>query len=90
MRREVITGKELRFAAINKIPIYYEEIYFDYDDKSKDFAGECVLEKAKHGFYIGNSDIGINDFGDKEKVMGDFSEGIFKVYKIQGKKYKDK
>ena len=81
----ILTGKELRFAAENEVPVFYEEDY--HDPAIRGFFGVSVMEKAPVGYYIGDSDINPNEFDDNEVVMGDFPEGKYVVYGVKGHKY---
>lgn len=83
-RGRILTGKELRYAAENDIPVFYEE---DYHDSSQGFYGVSRMEKAPVGYYIGDSDINPDEFTDDEVVMGNFPEGSFTVYEVKGNKY---
>lgn len=85
-RGHILTGKELRFAAENNLPIFYEEDY--HDPATRGFFGACVMEKAPVGYYIGDSDINPDEFTDDEVVMGSFPEGNYTVYGVKGHEYK--
>ena len=74
-----LTGKELRFAAKHRIPVRYIERYDNPQDRHMNFNGICVMEPAKVGFYIGNSDIDPSAYKDDEPVEGTFEEGTFAV-----------
>lgn len=85
--RKTLTGSELRFAAENQIPVFYEEKYHSPEDRHMNFRGKCVMEKAPSGFYIGNADIDPDDYSDNQSVEGEFPEGIFRVSAIAGARY---
>jgi len=85
-RGRILTGKELRYAADNGIPVFYEEEY--HDPNQKGFYGETRLDKAPRGYYIGDSDIQPDEFADDEVVMRDFPEGSYTVYEVVGQTYK--
>lgn len=80
-----LNGKELRFASKKGLKVYYKEIY--YNPMEDDYEGECIMEKAKNGYYIGNSDIDPNDFTDDELVYYEFSGGFVSVHEVKGVKY---
>lgn len=77
--KRVLTGKELKIAAEKRLKVYYIEHYYNPLDKHLNFKGECYLEKANIGYYVGNSDINPEDFKDGALVMGDFFEGYYEV-----------
>jgi len=83
----IITGVELRFAAENELPVYYEETYENPHDSHMNFNGICVMKPAEEGFYIGNSDIVPDDFTESQIVSDEFGEGSFSVYAVEGIKY---
>ena len=85
-RGRILTGKELRHAADNGTPVFYEEEYHDPNEKG--FYGETRLEKAPRGYYIGDSDIQPDEFADDEVVMRSFPEGTYTVYEVVGQTYK--
>ena len=87
MTRTPLTGAELRFAAQNQIPVYYEEKYLNPEDKHLTHKGKCVMTKAPKGYYIGNSDINPDDFENNQLVQGEFPEGSFRVSKIARQNY---
>ncbi len=82
-----LTGKELRYAAAHKVAVHYEEKYRNPQDRHMNFKGTCVMQEARQGFYIGNSDIDPDEFKDGQLVEGDFPEGTFKVCALPGKIY---
>ena len=57
-------------------------------DSHMNFNDECVMEKASIGYYIGNSDIVPEEWGDEQAVEGDFPEGTFGAYPANGVDYK--
>jgi len=85
--RRILTGAELRFAAENKVPVFYEEKYYNPDDRHMNFHGKCVMEKAPSGYYIGKSDISPDEFEPDALVEGVFPEGTFRVAAVAGKQY---
>lgn len=85
--QQTLTGKELRFAAENQIPVFYEETYENPQDRHMNFKGVCVMQQANCGYYIGNSDIDPDDYKDDDRVEGEFGEGTFRVCGIVGKNY---
>jgi hypothetical protein len=85
---KVLTGSELKFAALNNIPVHYKETYVNPHDRHMNFNGVCVMEKAKVGYYIGNADINPSDYSPSDKVEGEFPEGTFAVYGVEGQTYK--
>lgn len=84
-----LTGKQLRFAATHGLKVRYVEIYHNPEDKHMNFNADCRMEPAKTGFYIGNSDIEPDDYGDDCPVIGEFPEGIFGVYPAKHRTAKD-
>lgn len=82
-----MTGAELKFAAANGIPVFYEETYHNPKDEHMNFQAECVMEEAESGYYIGNSDINPDDFADDALCDGEFGEGTFRVSSIPGQRY---
>lgn len=88
IKGELITGKELRAAALKKLPVYYIEEYYSPSDKHMSFKGKCVMKKiSPDEFYIGNSDIDVSLWQDDELVRSDFNDGEYAVYKVNGIKY---
>ena len=87
MKRRLLTGKELRAAALAGLPVRYVEKYENPQDRHMNFNEVCTLEPAKSGFYIGNSDIQPADFADDQAVEGEFPEGHFAVYAAPKIKY---
>ena len=85
--RQLLTGRQLRIAAEKKLKVRYVENYYSPYDEHMNFDDECVMEEAVIGYYIGNSDIEPEDFSDDEFVGGDFPEGTFGVYAVEGVKY---
>lgn len=85
--KRILTGKELKFAAVNGLPVWYEEKYHNPYDKHMNFIGKCIMEEAEVGYYIGNSDIDTDDFQDDDMVSEDFEEGTYKVCAIKGVNY---
>jgi hypothetical protein len=84
----LLTGKELKFAAKNKIPVWYTERYFNQQDQHLNFHKEVVMEKAQgDSYYIGNSDITPNDYRDEDPVDSEFDEGVFSVRAAPGQNY---
>lgn len=89
IKGELMNGAELRFAARNKLAVYYVEMYDNPSDKHMNFRGKCFMTKISgDSYYIGNSDIDVSEYKDTEFVNGDFPEGDYAVYKINGIKYK--
>ena len=76
----LLTGKELKFAAANKIPVWYEEIYDNPFNKHYTFKGKSIMEEAGTGYYIGNSDIEPDLFVDDEEIFCNFEDGTYAVY----------
>lgn len=77
--KRVLTGKELKIAAIKRLRVYYIEHYYNPQDKHLSFKGECLLEKANIGYFIRNSVINPENFKDSALVKGDFCGGYFEV-----------
>lgn len=84
----MLLGRELKIAAEKKLPVRYVELYHNPQDSHMEYDGVCVMEPANVGFYIGNSDICPDDFKDDALVGGDFGEGRFGVYAVEGVEYK--
>lgn len=84
----LLTGKELKIAAEKKLPVRYVESYLNPEDDHMNYDDVCVMEPANMGFYIGNSDIQPNDFKDGQTVSGEFDEGSYGVYAVEGVEYK--
>ncbi len=80
-----LIGSELRVAAIKKLPVRYIERY--YDPSQPWYDETVIMEKANVGYYIGPSDIDPNEFGDDDRVAGEFPEGNFEVCHVSGVKY---
>jgi len=88
IKGDLITGEELRFAAENKLPIYYFETHYNPSDNHLNYQGKCVLKHiAAQSYSIGHGDINLSDYSDAEPVAGVIPEGEFAVYKIVGIKY---
>jgi hypothetical protein len=85
--RKILTGQQLRFAAENGIPVFYEEMYENPHDKHMNYAKACVMKPAQSGYYIGNSDINPDDFEPTEICIGEFPEGNFRVTGVVGYEY---
>lgn len=83
----VLTGKELKVAAKKGLRVRYVESYFDPQEKHRRYNKICKMEKAKVGYYIGNSDIDPDEYLDRQLVAGDFGDGLFGVYAVEGVKY---
>ena len=89
----VLTGKELRIAAEKKLKVRYIEHYHNPHDKHMNFNADCVMEECGNNtdnyrsYYIGNSDICLDDYDDDQEVSGDFDEGTFEVRRAKGVKY---
>jgi len=88
----IITGRELRIAAKKGLMIRYVEKFYNPEDKCKDFDDYFIMEKCNSVdldmYYIGNSDISLEDFKDDDIVAGDFPEGFFEVRRAKGVIYK--
>lgn len=84
---EILKGKQLRFAAKNRVPVFCVEHYYSAFEPDRVFCGQCIMEPAKNGFYIGNTDIDPNLFGDDDLVDVDFGDGYLVVYAIAKEKY---
>lgn len=83
-----LTGKELRFAAENNLPVRWVYKEPNPDDKWKNENVVCVMEKANVGYYIGNSDIVPDDYTDDEEVNITDGDGVhFEVRPVKGVKY---
>jgi hypothetical protein len=87
IKGKLIKGKELRYAAVHGVPVYYVEKYLNPMDTHMNYDGKSMLTKAPYGYYIGNSDIDPDAYGDDEVVSGEFDEGNFFVFKLNGVKY---
>jgi len=84
-----LTGKQLRHAAENKIPVWLEMIHHELG--RPDFSEEVIMTPAKYGYYIGPTDIDPNDYEDDELVVGhDIDEGTLNVYGLEGVGYEPK
>ena len=87
---KVLNGKELQFAAKNKLPVFYVEHYDNPMDRHMNYNGICVMEKARIGYYIGNSDIDPKEFRNDELVSGEIPDGgTYTVHAVKGVKYSD-
>lgn len=85
---KLITGKELKFAAQNKIPVFYEERFYNPKYKYAEFNNITTMTKAiSSGYFIGSSDIDPDEWDDNDYVHGHTDEGFINVYKIKGLKY---
>jgi len=88
VKGELINGQDLKFAAKNKLPVYYVEEYYDPQKKHMNFRGKCILKRIRGtSYYIGKSDIDLSEYTDTAYVHGEFAEGNFAVYKVIGIKY---
>jgi hypothetical protein len=87
--RHILTGKEARYAAKHGLLVWYEERYYDPQDKHLEFNGPS-LSLMSTTCCIGHADIPVNDYKDGEPVMDVFGEGLFKVYGVVGVKYHGK
>lgn len=88
----ILTGKELKIAAIKGLKVRYVEKYNNPQDKHKNFNADCVMEKCPSNdfegeYYIGHGSLNINDFKDDEYMSMGFDEGFFEVRKAKGVKY---
>lgn len=91
IRGKLMTGKELRFAATNELPVYYVETHYNPSDKHMNFRKKCVMQKcglSTSAYYIGDSDIDLIDWDDDTLVTSSFDGGDYAVYKINGVRYK--
>jgi len=89
---DVLTGKELRIAAEKGLKVRYIEHYHNPQDRHMNYNADCVMEKCDssnfpNDYYIGNSDICVDEYADDAEVYGDFDEGIFEVRRAKGVKY---
>lgn len=84
--RRILTGKEARYAAKHGLSIWYEERYYDPQDKYKEFNGPSLALMVKR-CCISYVDIQLESFKDGELVTEDFDEGWYKVYGVVGVKY---
>jgi hypothetical protein len=89
---DLLTGKELEFAAKNKLKVRYICKMYDANDRYKNCNIICVMKECsnntdEHYYYIGDSDICLEDYGDKDEVFADFEEGTFEVRKVKGVQY---
>jgi hypothetical protein len=87
-KEPLLTKKEVQFAAENRIPVIYKELYANSEDKHLNFHGVCTLEKASKGWYIGNSDIDLENWKENDFISGDFPEGKYSVHAAPNQKYK--
>jgi hypothetical protein len=91
---KILTGRELRIAAENKLKVRYVEKYYNPEDRCKNFSADCVMEKCagdcpdEDGYYIGPSDIDLAQYADDEKIQYELPEGIFEVHRAKGVIYK--
>jgi len=85
--KRILTGKELRIAIAKRLKVHYTEKYYSPLDKHLNFKGECILEKAKIGYYIGNSDIDPADYKNDDDVAGEIYGGYFEVCTASKVKY---
>ena len=83
----LLTGKELRFAAENRVPVHYIEKHYNPMDKHMEYDGVCIMEPAIIGYYIGNTDIEPDYWENDVFVQEDFDAGIFSVFAVPGEKY---
>jgi hypothetical protein len=77
-RGEVMTAKQLRYAAKNKLPVWMDSIL--YDPADEDFHGSGVLEPAtgSYDYYTpdgGDIDLGLQEWPDEETMTFDWPEG---------------
>lgn len=88
---KTLTGRELRIAAEKKLKVRYVEEYYSPEDRHMNYNGDCVMSKCDsdpdNSYYIGNSDISLDDYEDDAEVIGDFPEGTFEVRRAKGVKY---
>lgn len=90
---DILTGKELRIAAEKKLKVRYVEKYYDFSISNRNYNKECIMEKADTedaadgSYYIGDTDIFVDEWKDNEEVIGDFDEGVFEVRRAKGVKY---
>ena len=82
-----MTGRELRFAAEHKLPVFYVLEHFNPNNKDKNFRGPVTLEKASVGYYIGDYDIDSDQFENDQIVEESFDEGTYEVFGIKGIRY---
>ena len=87
--KRALTGKELKFAAENKLQVRFVETYHNPHDEHKNYDDVCVMEEANIGYYIGDSDIVPSEYGDNEEVRCNFDEGVYVVYAVPGVKYEE-
>lgn len=88
VERQILTGREVKFAAENKLPVYCELIYFSLYDKHKNVRKKCIMEKAPIGYFIASTDINPDEYKQDEYVFADFSDGTLTVRSIPGIIYK--
>ena len=83
-----LTGKELKIAAEKKLPVRWVYKEPSAYDKYKNENIVCVMEPANIGYYIGNSDIVPDDYGDHEEINITDGDGVhFEVRPVKGVKY---
>jgi hypothetical protein len=85
--KRVLTGKELKVAAIKRLQVYYIEKYYNKLERHLNFKGTCNLEKSIKGFYVNNSIIDPNKYKDNDPVCGEFFGGYFEVCALAKIKY---
>lgn len=89
---EIMTGKELKFAASNNLQVWVKEEWDDGNAAWKCINKACHLEEGGEYegtkfYYLGNGDIVPEDYEDNDLVQDKFNEGIVTLYKIKGVNY---
>jgi hypothetical protein len=86
----ILTAKQLRYAAENKIPVFYTEQHENPHDRHMNYKKACVMEPASSGYYIGDSDIDPDDYAEDDLIQGELDDGFFNVTGVVGQKYEPK
>ena len=90
---KTLTGKELKIAAEKRLKVRYIEKYFNPQDRHMNYNGDCIMRKCKEddenddSYYIGDSDICLDEYDDNDVVCGDFPDGTFEVRRAKGVRY---
>ena len=92
---KILNGRELRIAAEKGLEVRCVVQYENPFDKHMNYNEECIMEKCsndnktpdEHWYYIGDSDICLEYYGDEDPVVEDFGEGKMQVFRVKGVKY---
>jgi len=81
VRGKLLTFSEVRKAAEEGVPVWYEEKYHSKENSYMNYNAATTLEPADNGYYIGNSDIDLDLYKEDDEARGEFPEGVFAIYK---------